>query len=129
MVQNSPKTEKTKNFYPAKSAQIPRKSTQISAKVRKSGFLHCCILGYVGILPKISLRGLAMQDHAGAFRNGRKDQCSLICSDVVDLAIMHWICKVPAFNTYLPSIRWLDGSKRKLLALCNQVKLLLRACL
>ena len=29
-----------------KSAQIPRKSTQISAKVHKSGFLHCCILGY-----------------------------------------------------------------------------------
>ena len=40
--QNCSEFNKNVDSFPAKSTQISRKHTQISAKVRKSGFLNCC---------------------------------------------------------------------------------------
>ena len=40
--QNCSEFNKNVDSFPAKSTQISRKNTQISAKVRKSGFLNCC---------------------------------------------------------------------------------------
>jgi hypothetical protein len=43
--QNCFEFNKHADSFPAKSAQVSRKNTHISAKVRKSGFLNCCKFG------------------------------------------------------------------------------------